>query len=181
MKKYLVLPLLVFSASACSPDAVTPPASPASPSPAASSAPAAAASSGTLKYLGRIADRVSPAFTGGPDGQQDYVFSYSYDFGKEVTVQQLIISRIENGQPMGYAGWATSPGRYWLINVTANGRDLTGTSQKDTLGPVSGAVEFVMTGASNDPSLLNPGEVYELQLSYLDAGVAKVLTSRVTL
>ncbi len=96
-------------------------------------------------------------------------------------MKSLILSRIENGQPMGQAGWATSAGKYWLFHVSANGRDLNEGAPKTTLGNVSGQVEFVMTGASLDPGLFSAGTVYELLVTYLDGGSEKTITSRVTM
>jgi hypothetical protein len=190
MKSLNLAALLLLSACTTTP-AVAPSASPspqgsASSSPVASSSPAntsnsTSASGGVLKYLGKIADKASPSYAGGADGTPDYVFSYNYDFGKEVTVKSLILSRIENGKPMGQAGWATSAGKYWLIHVSANGRDLNEGAPKPTLGNVSGQVEFVMTGASLDPGLFSTGTVYELLVTYLDGGTEKTVTSRVTM
>jgi hypothetical protein len=173
---------LIFLA-ACTTDPASQPGTVPNPSssPSASAAPSAAPAASTLTYLGQIADRVSPAFAGGPDGTQDYVFRFTHDFKQEVTLKSLIISRIENGQPLGMAGWATSPGKYWVTHVTANGRELNGTSQTDSLGPISGAVEFVLTGASLDPSLLKAGEVYELMVTYAADGAEQVVKARVTL
>jgi hypothetical protein len=188
--KYLNLAaLLLLSACTTATPAVTPSASPqgsATSSPVASASPAntsnsTSSSGGVLKYLGKIADKASPNFFGGADGTPDYVFSYNYDFGKEVTVKSLILSRIENGQPMGQAGWSTSAGKYWLIHVSANGKDLNARLQKASLGSVSGQVEFVMTGASLDPGLFSAGTVYELLVTYLDGGSEKTITSRVTM
>jgi hypothetical protein len=189
--KYLNLAaLLLFSACTTATPAGTPSASPsgsASSKPTASASPAAtagsaSASGGTLKYLGLSpTDKASPSFVGMGDGNPDYVFTYSYNFGKEVTVKSLILSRIENGQPMGQAGWSTTAGKYWLFHVSANGKDLNEGAPKTTLGTVSGQVEFVMSGASLDPGLFVSGTVYELLVTYLDGGTEKTLTSRVTL
>lgn len=190
MKYYFSLSALLFL-TACT--TVTPAGGPsassspqgttASSSPVASASPSANLTSSTdvLKYLGKIADKASPNFTGGADGTPDYVFSYSHDFGKEVTVKSLILSRIENGKPMGLAGWSTTSGKYWLIHVSANGKDLNNGVPMGSLGTVSGKVEFVMTGASRDPGLFSPGTVYELLLTYLDGGSENQLTSRVTM
>lgn len=173
--------LVLFTACTTATPAGTPSASPsgsASPQVSASSSPAAV---GVLKYMGKIADKASPSYVGGADGTLDYVFTYSHDFGKEVTIKSLILSRIENGKPMGQAGWSSAPGKYWLFHVSANGKDLNAGSPKETLGNVSGQVEFVTTGASLDPGLFSPGTVYELELTYLDGGSEKTLNPRVTL
>ena len=103
--KYLNLAaLLLLSACTTTTPAVTPSASPspqgsATSSPVASSSPAntsnsTSASGGVLKYLGKIADKASPSYAGGADGTPDYVFSYNYNFGKEVTVKSLILNPI---------------------------------------------------------------------------------------
>lgn len=188
MKYFNLAALLLLSACTTTPPAGTPSASPspATNNPVASASPAVtagatSATGGVLKYLGKIADKASPSFVGGADGTLDYVFSYDCNFGKEVTVKSLILSRIENGQPMGLAGWSTTSGKYWLFHVSANGKDLNAGAPKATLGDVSGQVAFVMTGASLDPGLFAPGTVYELLVTYLDGGSEKTLTSRVTL
>lgn len=182
MKRLIVLSSLCLL-SACTAPATTPdPNASASTSPSTSTNPDASTTPvGEFKYLGRTADKVSPAFSGGPDGTLDYVFSYSHDFGKEVTLKSVIVSRIENGKPLGFAGWTTAPGnRYWVINVNANGTDLNGGSPTEPLGKITGKVDFVLTGASTDASLFTPGTVYELMLTYEDSG-DQVLTAQVTL
>ncbi|MGE3725764.1 MAG: hypothetical protein AB7I41_09445 [Candidatus Sericytochromatia bacterium] len=188
--KFLNLAALLLLSACTTTPTVTPSASPsgsASNSPTASASPAAptgstSAASGTLKYLGLSpTDKASPSFAGMGDGNPDYVFTYSYNFGKEVMVKSLILSRIENGKPMGQAGWSTTAGKYWLFHVSANGKDLNEGAPKTTLGTVSGQVEFVMSGASLDPGLFSAGTVYELLVTYLDGGSEKTITSRVTM
>lgn len=185
MKVLNLAALLLLSACTTTTNTAVAPSPAPQSSASPNSAPASGsstASAGVLQYKGLSpTDKASPSFVGLGDGNPDYVFTYTHDFGKEVTVQSLILSRIENGKPMGQAGWSTTSGKYWLFHVSANGKDLNAGAPKTTLGNVSGKVEFVMSGASLDPGLFASGTVYELLLTYLDGGTEKTLTSRVTL
>lgn len=191
MKKIVLLSLLL---SACAAPTVSTPdgASPSSaPSAVVSSQPSATPASsqpvspteGALVYLGKTQDRTNPTVNVGTDGKNDHAFVYNHTFANAVSVQEIVISRIENGQPLQVTGWSTGTQRpYWLLSVWANGANLTEAGKKTPVAELSGAVKFEMFGA--DPvgdDLSKPGTVYELLIIYSEGGAPKQLTQRVTL
>ncbi|HEY9842779.1 MAG TPA: hypothetical protein V6D23_20100 [Candidatus Obscuribacterales bacterium] len=178
MKQILLLSTLLcamWAMCACTVNVTPNPGKPATPAPAATQAPSG------LKFLGQLEDKVSPADSGGADGTADYAFSYSHDFGKEVTLREITLSQIEEGKPLGSNGWTTGARDYWLLQVSANGKDLNQTTKTLSLGNVTGKVDFKMYGATSDPELFAHGASYELLIEYIDGGSDKTLTARVTL
>ncbi|MGV3523262.1 MAG: hypothetical protein ACO1RX_03510 [Candidatus Sericytochromatia bacterium] len=190
MKKTSLLVLLALSACAApTTPSVNPSADPsatpsasasASPSPTASASPAPA-SGLNFKYLGRGADKVRPAFSGGPDGTPDYSFGFTYDFGAAATLRSIVISSVINGVSGGPTGWMTGPGKYWLLQASANGKDYNSTAKTTDMGAISGVQNFVLTGATLDPTLFAAGTVYELKLTYEVGGEFIDVSERLTL
>ena len=178
MKRLLLLPLLL---SACTPllPGLTPKPT---GTPAASGSPAAT-TGGTLAYAGMTLDKVSAAIAGGADGKKDHVFTYNYSFASEAAIKEVTLSRVENGKPLGFAGWTTSPARaYWLLKVLTNGVELNGNAKGSSVGKLEGAIKFQLVGADNaGQGLSKPGTIYELMLIYNDGGADKTLTQRVTI
>jgi hypothetical protein len=191
VKKVLLLSLLLSACAAptvSTPDGVSPSSSPSptvssQPSaPPASSQPTTPANS-ALAYAGKTQDRTNPTVNAGTDGKNDHTFVYTHTFASAVSIQEIVISRIENGQPLQVTGWSTGTQRpYWLLSVWANGANLTESGKKTPVAELSGTVKFEMFGA--DPvgdDLSKPGTVYELLIVYSEDGAPKQLTQRVTL
>ncbi len=175
--------------TACGP---APTASSTEPSTAESSVPAsdnmespAERTETTFKYVGQTQDVAPANFTGGPDGKADYQFTLQHTFEGEVTLKEITISRVENGQPNGIAGWTTNSQRqYWILKVQSGGADVNGTARVPNLGTTfSGPVTFELFGSDAEGfDLVTPGTEYQLLMSYTDAsGSDQELVQRVTL
>ena len=138
----------------------------------------------TLRYTGVTQDLVPAATGGGPDGKGDHSFELTTQFENEVLIKDVTLSRIENGQPNGVAGWTTSSTRqYWILKVRANGTELNGSQKTlDLKQPLSGRIQFEFYG-SDAPgfNLTNPGTEYELVINYKENNEDQSLSARVTL
>jgi hypothetical protein len=147
------------------------PSSSSTPKPVASNTPAPAPAFG---YVGMDGDKTQKDFDiAKPDGENDLHFVFTYDFGKETNVQEIVISRIgEDGKVSQDTGWSTNAARnFWVLYLESQGKFII--SRNESSFKLSGVMKIDAYGSGNS-DLSSKNNEYQLDIIDTDNKTASL-------